>query len=224
MPTFGAGSHVEVILRQTVKDSGGTTDKPISNVLHYELAILNSGTMNLAFTALSLQIVTNITTDWGAFVSTDQNLVSVDCRWMDDPTSTARVYTTGLPLAGGVAGAMAPMNVAALASIGTGSRGRSYKGRLYFGGVLKGWTIVDEISNAGGAPTPLTKWRNLVSSMIPAGITDASGNVWVGSVFSRFLSVLPPQPSPYNVVMTPITSVTGKQKLASRRRRLTEID
>lgn len=128
-------------------------------VCHYQRASLVA--YNIAsLTDLANGIVTAIngSSVKGLFPST-WSLIEVRCIDMESQFGPAISASSGLPIVGTRAGTQLPNNCALVLTKRTASRGRSYRGRLYFGPLIEadvtdntvGSTVVSSIINNLGA-------------------------------------------------------------------------
>jgi hypothetical protein len=142
-------------------------------------------------------------------LSGDTSLVSVSLR--DLTTSSSTVYDYAgppLPVFGGAPGQPLPSSVAIVVSLRTGLAGRSYRGRLFFGGFSE--LQSDGNYMFGNLPVLL---KDAVATVIDA-INTADRRVVVVSRYSEG------QPRSTGVA-TPVTSVLARtMRIATQRKRL----
>lgn len=131
------------------------------------------------------------------FVATDESAVN----------GGAFIKTLQPARPGVVGGALNPNNVAAVLSLRTGLRGRSFRGRTYIGGQLEGNNIGDEI-NADYIEDVLDAYDQFQSLMLTAGFT------WV--VASRYSNNAPRLVG----VTTTISELRMNTRIDTQRRRL----
>ena len=151
----------------------------------------------------------------GPNLSASISLVEVFLTDLTTPTGAAVSYTTGLPVAGGVADEPMSNNVAPCISFRTALRGRSFRGRNYIGGIPIG--LVSNSRMTG-------PWMTAVVAAYMGLLTVASGNACEWVVVSRFSGVDPltGNPIPRAVgISTPILSASFTDNVVdSQRKRL----
>lgn len=131
-------------------------------------------------------------------------------RFFDDALDPPQAFTeTGV---GAVSGDRAPDYVAACVQLGTGLRGRSYRGSKHFGPIAESDTTGDVIATGS-----ITKFQNLAMAVV-AGFTDGAGNLW----FPVIKSNKPPaqyEHNPTTVVANIVSSYKLNKTLGTMRRR-----
>lgn len=150
---------------------------------------------------------------WNDFLKADattgMSLVRVNSTDLTTESSPSVYSSTGLPVAGTSAGNATPNNAAAVITFGTGSRGRSYRGRSYFCGIP--YSALD--SSTAFSPTYIAALASDYSAGLAAW---ASSHGLIHSVFSRFHNGV----ARTTGISTPVTSYSMDANIDSQRRRL----
>jgi hypothetical protein len=144
-------------------------------------------------------------------LSNQTRLVTISAKDLTAQNGLSFEYSGApLPVAGGAAGPPLPSSVSIVLSLRTGRAGRSYRGRLYFGGFSEAQSDGNFFFN--DLPTQL---QNALSNVI-AGLNNSTRTV---VVVSRFF-----QNAARTVgLTTPVTAVVARTKrAATQRRRLPE--
>jgi len=144
-------------------------------------------------------------------LSTAARLVAIAARDLTAQNGLSFEYSgTPLPVTGGAAGSPLPSSVSIVVSLRTGRAGRSYRGRLYFGGFSEPQSDGNFFFN--DLPTLL---QNALSNVI-SGLNTSTRSV---VVVSRFFAGSPRAVG----ITTPVTAVLARTKrVATQRRRLPE--
>jgi len=142
-------------------------------------------------------------------LSSDCVFTEVYARDLSFQSSFVYTFTgTPLPVSGSAFGQPMPSHVAVVVSLRTGLAGRSYRGRLYIGGLT-------ELQVDGDYPNPAV--RNAITVGVSAVIVGMLGATQRPVVVSRYQAGLPRNPG----VATPILSVLNvTRRVASQRKRL----
>lgn len=170
---MAVGDVFRIVLKQNLNNQN------VQNVLHYRTSTQGAGD---AMDALSVALVGG-----GSVVATLKACQSSSLQWSGH--SIAQVFPLPAPLAkdystsqgpGGVAGAPLPAQNAVVVSRGTGLAGKSYRGRIYFAGLLSDHET-DGLINTSGQ----SLWNN-VPSVLTAGLTSG-GYQFQPVLYSRLL-------------------------------------
>lgn len=202
MPFIPAPGVVQVEL--TADMAGERTQ----NVLHYKIddGLYSEPEM----TALGEAIVAYMAQSFvkGLYPSTWQ-LIGVRVIDLTADFAPAIDIVTGLPVTGTRAGAQLPNNCALVITKRTIFRGRSYRGRIYFGPLVEA-----DVTNNAVSGAYVTSLVTNLSGLIT--ITDANSEVHRMQVLSRYTNKNPR----IEAVATPVLGFTCDGILDSQRRRL----
>lgn len=135
-------------------------------------------------------------------------LVGIEVVNQDAQNSPATVHVVSPASPGTLGTAFAPSGTALCATLRTDLRGRSYRGRMYLGG-LPGSAVVDPIATSVGYIA------NLIAELVALkDAIEALGAIWV--IVSKFVNHLQRAAG----LPTAITAISMDQYFDSQRRRL----
>lgn len=177
----------------------------IQNVLHFEAAAgLNPTNMG----ELGAHLVAWWNTNIKPNVPTSQSLTQIKLVDLTTEIAPVVIYATGLPSAGSNASPALPNNCALVITKRTALRGRSYRGRFYFGALNEASVTANTVSVglSGGLVTALNLLNNFTTAT----------EEWFAVVVSRYTNNLP-RPGG---IATRITSHDTDSVVDSQRRRL----
>lgn len=141
-------------------------------------------------------------------IPTNVSLVEIIGTIMENENDPVVSYTTGLPVAGTSGGHAMPNSVTVAVKLNTAYRGRSYRGRTYYIGLVEEQIDDNKINNTFAAT--LKGWyEDLMALSVDVGPA-------VLGVASKYSHKALRQTG----VITPVTSVTVDQYIDSQRRRL----
>jgi hypothetical protein len=177
-----------------------------NNVLHY----YNSGqTGGQTAAVLGAAFVAKVTVAYRAVLGPQVTLDSITVVPLDAGNPTGADYVTGLPLAG-TGATNAPNSLAAVISLKTPVRGRSFRGRIYQPGLAGNAYTNNSLTSA--AITALNTFWQSVNILTPPG----GGSDQVLSVVSYYANkALRASP-----VVTEVSSLACRTELATQRRRM----
>ena len=167
-----AQEHAEIVVQATAVARGGAT-KNIFNVFHFRrtndaLPVTKAG-IETAFQA-------SVGAAMLAFLSIDYTQVSTTVRYFDDATDAPTPFAeVGV---GAIAGQRMETFVAAVVQLKSATKGRFARGSKHFAPISETSSIGDVLEAAD--QVRLTA----IGTAILAGLTDASGNVWVPEIKS----------------------------------------
>lgn len=201
-------THAEITINGTVSSAGGNS-RPSQSVWHYRRV---STAPVLSKLALKTIFNTTVMVPLIACLSIRYSGQTVFVRWLDDAQDANQSFT-GVN-AGAIIGDSMPTNVSVFLLMGTGLRGKNFRGskKLFPIGESATTVATDDILNAGA----LTYFGTLATGAL-ANLTDTNGNVWTPCVLSRKLSQL--RVNPTNVITNDITSVAVRKSLGHMRHR-----
>lgn len=177
----------------------------VENTLYYEKS---TGVDSTDLAALIEEINAFLVDQLLPFLGNTIQLVRVVGVLLDAADSLLYVSTTGLPVAGGAAGAAAPNNVALCMSLRTANRGRSARGRNFIPGIPK--DLITENTVGSGS---VTAYESAYTDLIAIGGDDG----WQQVVVSRFTGGAPRTTG----LTTPVTAAfVVDPTVDSQRRRL----
>lgn len=152
-----------------IKGHDITTLQPVENVLHCVLATADQTAANVANIALAIK--TAVAGQLGAF-SGDLQFDSVTCRGLSSVTAPESVVSFS-PGTTGSAGAVKDPTASGLVKLFTALRGRSYRGRVYWGGLSDLAITAGTYALTSGQVTAYTNLMSAISSALVA-LTPAS--------------------------------------------------
>jgi hypothetical protein len=147
----------------------------IQNVYFYSRSVL---TNNPSKSALYAAFVTSVVTPIYPLLSVAYVMDGIDIRWFDDALDPFQTFVSS-NTPGAVTGDFVPSLMNVTVRLGTGIRGRSYRGSKHYGPIGKSATLADKLSAAA-----ITAWTTAIAGLI-APITDATPNTWSPVILSR---------------------------------------
>jgi len=120
------------------------------------------------------------------------------------------IYSTGLPSPGLQTGDPMPNNAALVMSEHTGLRGRSYRGRIYVGGIAESNSLGNEVLSTL-RDAHVTRWSQLIVFVTAPLSPD------VVLVVLSYFSAGAVRSSP---VATPVTTITANTRIDTMRQRM----
>jgi len=142
--------------------------------------------------------------------SVNHILQSVVCTDLSASGPPAVEHTTGLPAAGTQAGESLPNNAALVMSLRTALRGRSFRGRLYMGGIAESQASGNNVI-ASFRDNAVIEWSEIILFVTAPLSPDLQ--LVVLSYFSGGAVRGTP-------VATPVTSITADTRIDTMRRRM----
>lgn len=175
------------------------------NVIHFQ----NTGAITTPiFNALGVHLVNWFNTNMKPLLPGTVSLNALKMTDLTTQTSGFLNYTTGLPLAGTLADAALPNNVALVITKRTVNRGRSFRGRIYHMGLTEGKVTNNAVQ--GLHVTALLTAYALLLSFSP------SVGTFVMVVVSRYSNGA----ARGAAVVSPVTGLDTDGSVDSQRRRL----
>ena len=178
----------------------------VENVLQYHSGLV--GILESEAIELCAFLVDWWDTNWQNSLPTTVTLQQLKYTDLSSATGYAGVYTTGLPLTGSNASPSLPNNCSIALTKRTASRGRSYRGRIYFVGLSEVMVTGNNVVS-GTLSDMLTKYNNIVNITIEE-------DDYTMVVCSRYEDGVPRVTG----VATPVTNITSDGVIDSQRRRL----
>lgn len=172
----------------------------MENVLHYMCSEqISEQTMQEFGTAWVEQWTAHL----APLISQNVALIQITITDLTSNTGPQIVFTDDMPLVGTAdTGLTLPNNVTVTTKLLTGSRGRSYRGRVYHIGLVEGAVVADQIGS--------TTRADLNAAWMALRMLTTESAVWTLSVLSRKLGG----------TLTPVLNVGGDLIVDSQRRRL----
>ena len=178
----------------------------IQNVYFYSRTVLTNAPSK---SALYAAFVTAVVTPIYPLLSVAYVMDGIDIRWQDDALDPFQTFT-GSNTPGAVTGDFIPSLMNVTCRLGTGIRGRSYRGSKHFGPIGKSATLADKLSSAA-----ITAWTTAIAGLI-APITDATPNTWTPVILSRQppyqMKVNPTSATWNNIINTTLDTDLGRMK------------
>lgn len=183
-------------------------DRQCRNTLHYRNA--NLGSPPVA-SDIGPRIVALVGAGIKGALFNGVWLDAIEAIQLSDVNLPVTTYTTGLPVAMTGTGTMLPNSAAAVVSLRTGLRGKSYRGRAYQPGVIANGS--DNNTIAGSAQAAIQAfWQSLVTLDPPGGTGDSYHLVIVSYWANKVLRADP--------VVTDVTTAICRGEWGTQRRRM----
>jgi hypothetical protein len=202
----------EIVMRG-VSAAQGSTSHVAEFVFHFARAfssvkVWNPTAMEAAFqTAVAIPITNALN------IRYTQVYNSVRC--LDDAQNAATIVPRALP--GAITGDSLPQHITAYMLLGTGYRGKSFRGNKKF------FPISESDSTIGSADllnaAALARWVTVANAIL-AGFTPAGGDLFLPYVFSRINSEIKTNPTQVQVVQ--ITTAVMNQRMGRMSKREAE--
>lgn len=148
-------------------------------------------------------------TNLKAYIPSETTLINIKVTDLTTAVSPVVNYSTGLPIIGTRGGGLLPTNVSLAFTRRTALRGRSYRGRIYWPGLIEADVTVNVV-----APTFVS---TVIAGLQNMNAVTTSLGVWESVVVSRWSEGNPRGTG----VFTPIVNWTCDGIVDSQRRRLT---
>lgn len=142
------------------------------------------------------------------YIPAESSLINIKLTDLTTEVSPVVNYATGLPIIGTRGGGLLPTNVTLAFTRRTALRGRSYRGRIYWPGLIEADVTVNTV-----APTFVSA---VVTGLTALNAVTTSLGIWEAVVVSR---VHEGNPRPSGI-FTPIVSWSSDGIVDSQRRRL----
>lgn len=180
---------------------------PTANVLHFTQPP-SGPSPNPAFLA------SDLATWWTAQIApishTTHILQNVTCTALDPSGPPQAIHTTGLPSPGLQTGDPMPNNVALVMSLRTALRGRSFRGRIYVGGISESNALGNEVLGTL-RDAHVLRWSQLI--VFTGGVLTPDLTMVVLSYFSGGAVRGTP-------VATPVATISANTRFDTMRRRM----
>jgi hypothetical protein len=202
-----AASHNLMVAVVRGHSTGADPKSPnIDNVYFYARSSLTPPATKASFyTIFAATVLTPIY----PLLSVAYVMDAVDVRFQDDALDPF-VTQTGSLQSGAVTGDFVPSLMNVSVRLGTGIRGKSYRGRKSFGPIAKSATLADKLTSAA-----ITAWAAVTTALV-ATLTDSNGNVWFPVILSRqppYQMKLNPTAGMFNQVTTAVLNTDlGRMK------------
>lgn len=195
----------EVVHLGTVAADGASV-KNFANVYHFKRTTTVNPWSN---TSIATEFIASMLPDIVACLNVDYVTTGVTSRCVNDATDAPVTVADTTP--GGVSGERLPDYNAVMLLMRTALRGKSYRGRKFYGPITEADTTGDVL--AAGS---ITLFNTLKATLL-AGMTDGDGNVWNLCVFSPTLSQYSINPT--TIVTANVTQILLNKTLGTMRRR-----
>jgi hypothetical protein len=190
--------------------AGGSNNRLTDAVFHFNRTTYNSPLGTKAQFDAAFQ--TNIVTPIAAALNHRWTQTRNSVRYLNDVNDAFVDFSHALP--GLITGDSMTTVQAAFLLFRTGIRGKSYLGKKHMFPISEADTTAgaDDLLNTAA----LTLWGNVITAVL-AGFSDASGNTWKSTVYSRKLSSW--RANPTTIINTPITAGLINKRVGRMRHR-----
>ena len=177
----------------------------IVNIHYFEAA---TGVDPFTMAELGAELEVQFVADWATQYPNTVSLTSVVLTDQAAEWAPGQIYTSGMPIAGSKAGTQLPNNVALCITKHTGLRGRSFRGRTYFGPLTE-TDVTGHVVSAAFISGLMSRMQNLQT------ITTTSQD-WFMCIVSRQANLVPR----VEAEVTRVSSFSTDGYVDSQRRRL----
>lgn len=180
-----------VFMAVVVQGHSNAADPRSPNVFNtwtYKRSVNTSPASKAAFIA---SFISGVATPIYPLLSVEYVMDNIQVRFLDDAWDAWQITTSGM-VNGAVTGDAIPSGMGVSVRLGTGFRGKQFRGSKHFGPIAKSSTLADQLSSAA-----ITAWTAAIPALVNS-FTDGSGFIWTPQIIQRTLM-------PYQVKSNPTT-------------------